>query len=305
MNSRTILLGLLLLVARTSSYACEACGCSMIFWDIGMTPQFEVHQLSMRWQHQAYHSFSSIENKLAAQIGSKEVYQQLDAQFQWRLHQRWRLMTTVPYAFLSRELPTESWQKTGWSDPSLLLQYVVLNPQTNNADQLRCRLTLGLGAKAPWGQASKTSEVATDQANFRLSSGSWDLLTSAQLVLRYKQWGMTNNVVYSRNGTNAADYQYGHRWNAALSFFGLFSTAKSGFMPSVGILREQAAQDVQHHYYRSDTGGNYNLLRTGLQWLRPDYSLSINYDKPIVQNWANGLTEAQSRMAVQLTYFLK
>jgi len=277
----------------------------MIFWDIGMTPQFETHQMSLRWQNQVYHSFSSMENKRVAQIGSKEFYHQLDAQLQWRLHQRWRLMTSIPYAFLDRELPDESWQKTGWSDPSVLLQYVALRPKAGSTDQLRYRLTLGLGAKAPWGETIEGNDEVAEQANFRLSTGSWDMLASTQFVMRYKEWGIANNIVYSINGTNADDYQYGHRWNATLSLFGLFSKAKSGFMPNVGVLREQAAHDVQRDFYRRDTGGNYNFLRTGLQWLRPNFSLSVSYDHPVAQDWANGLTEAQSRNAVQFTYFLK
>ena len=129
--------------------ACEACGCSIMFWEMGLTPRFQSHQLSMGWNHQRFTSFNSLEAKALGQTGSQEYFQQLDLQLQLRLHQRWRLSVALPYAFLQREIAGETWHLDGWSDPSVLLQYVVLDQEHKKRTAWRHRLSVGLGAKLP------------------------------------------------------------------------------------------------------------------------------------------------------------
>lgn len=302
---RTIIFLLLLLGVGNLPQlaACEACGCSIMFWEMGLTPRFQSHQLSMGWNHQRFTSYSSLEAKALGQIGSEEYFQQLDLQLQLRLHDRWRLSVALPYAFLQREIAGETWSLDGWSDPSVLLQYVVLDQENKKRTEWRHRLSAGVGAKLPWGQQAKLPEQDNTQVNFRLGTGSLDGMAYLQYVLRRGDWGLSADVLASRNGENEEDYRYGHRWSGHLTVFNVIARGKLGIMPSLGLYRETAAEDVQRGYYRSHTGGQYTFGQLGLQVFFPAFSTTLRYQHPLEQKWAEGLTEAGGRMTVQFTYF--
>lgn len=305
-NMRTIYVLLLLLLSGsfTSLAACEACGCSIMFWDLGITPRFQSHQISLGWNHQRFTSYTDHEAKALGQIGSEEYFQQIDLQLQLRLHQRWRLSVALPYSILQREIADEQWQLSGWSDPAFLLQYVLLDQENKKSTAWRQRLSIGLGAKLPWGQQKSLPEVATTQANFRLGTGSLDAVGFAQYVLRRGQWGLSADVQASRNGLNDDDYRYGHRWSGHLALFNVLPAGKFGIMPSLGIYQEMAGSDVQRGYFRSHTGGEYTFGQLGVQFFLPGFSTVFRYQHPLQQNWADSLTVAESRLTLQVSCFL-
>ena len=306
MRVKYFLLSLVLVGSISSVRACEACGCSIMFWDLGITPRFQSHQISLGWQYQAFNSFASFPDLQKGQVGSQEQFYQLDLQTQWRLHQRWRLNISLPYSFLERSITADEaeWQMNGWSDPSALLQFVAIDQDEEASSTWRHRLSVGAGIKFPWGESNSIPESETVQANFRLGTGSTDAMLYLQYVLRKDKWGVSLDGLFSRNGENAEEYQYGHRASGHLNFFGVFSAGKVGIMPSAGLYHEQAQMDVQRSYFRSHTGGYYTFGQIGTQLFWPGFSAMLRYQLPLAQNWADGLTEAEARWALQVSYFL-
>ena len=149
---RYVLVVLLLWTTTSSLQACDACGCSIMFWDLGITPRFQSHQFSLGWQYQSFRSFASFADVEQGSIGSEEQFQQLNLQAQLRLHKRWRLNLAVPYSILQRQLPDQEWQLSGVSDPSVLLRYILINQEQEASTSWRHRLSIGLGVKLPFGQ---------------------------------------------------------------------------------------------------------------------------------------------------------
>ncbi|MEL7249352.1 MAG: hypothetical protein AAFO03_13075 [Bacteroidota bacterium] len=298
-------LGILLLWANFSAVqACDACGCSIMFWDLGITPRFQSHRISLGWQHQSFRSFASLAEAELGNIGSEEQFQQLNLQAQVRLHERWRLNIALPYSILQRQLPDQDWQLSGWADPSILLTYMLINQEQKASTSWRHRWSVGLGAKLPFGPQQQLPDDLQNQANFRLGTGSTDWLLYSQYVLRYQDWGLSADALLSLNGTNNEEYRYGHRSSGNLTFFGVFSAGKIGIMPRAGLYYEGAGADVQRGFYRDHTGGHYLFGQLGVQTFWPGFSAELRYLPVLHQNWADGLTQAQNRWALQLNYFL-
>ncbi len=300
-------LGLTLLAVVGLTYSavgCDACGCSIMFLDLGLTPRFQSHQITVGWQRQAFTSYTDQLNATLGEAGSREMFQQLDVQAQLRLHDRWRLGVVVPYALLQREVADDMWRTAGLADPSVLLQYVVIDQSKDTTRAVQHRLTVGAGARMPLSGAQDIAPEANEQVNFRLSSGSWSAMAYAQYVLRYGRWGLAADVLATRNGTNADDYRYGHRWNGHLTAFGVLASGRSGFMPSAGLYFEAAGADVERGYYRAHTGGTYTFAQAGVQWFRANYSVGAQCQLPVQQDWADGLTRTHGRASVQFTYYL-
>ncbi len=304
MYIRYILLLLLLSSSFQTLQACDACGCSIMFWDLGITPRFQSHQISLGWQQQSFTSYSSAESLALGVIGSEERFHQLDLQTQWRLHDRWRLHVALPYSALRRTVDKEEWRQNGWGDPSVLLQYVVLDQDEKSTISWRHRLSAGLGIKLPFGQQPDLSAEEIAQANFRLGTGSTDALVYLQYVIRHGSWGLSVDGLLSRNGTNDEDYRYGHRRSGHLNVFAVWATGKVGIMPSMGIYYEGAQADVQRTFYRNQTGGHYTFGQVGVQLFWPAFSASFQYQRPIEQEWADGLTSANERWMARVSYFL-
>lgn len=235
MHIRYALLLLLLGSSLQTVLACDACGCSIMFWDLGITPRFQSHQISLGWQRQSFTSYESLDLMSSGVVGSEERFQQFDIRSQWRLNDRWRLHLTLPYSILDREVDGEQWNQNGWSDPSALLQYVLLDQEQKSTDQWRHRLSAGLGVKLPFGQRTQLSEDQQTQANFRLGTGSTDVLFYLQYVLRHQSWGISLDGLFSQNGKNDEDYRYGHRRSGHFNVFGVWSAGKIGIMPSMGM----------------------------------------------------------------------
>jgi hypothetical protein len=296
---------LLFILFHAPLHACDACGCSILFLDMGITPRFQQHQLGLQWHHQTYRSYANTADREGGVLGSEEQLHFLSLQGQWQLRPRWRLTAQLPYVLLERQVGAVRRSQQGLGDVSMLLQFVAINQDKKSSRELRHRLSLGLGTKAPSGHYRQSGEESdpTLNPNFRLGSGSWDLLLSSQYVLRYRRWGSSVDLLHSRNGTNSEDYQFGHRWLGNVQLFGVFSKGKLGFMPQLGWSFEQGAQDVERGFYRNVTGGYYHFLRQGLQVFLPRFSVQLQHQLPLQQNWAQGLTEARSRWTVQWNYF--
>ncbi|MEZ4984041.1 MAG: hypothetical protein R2795_03225 [Saprospiraceae bacterium] len=298
------LLCLLLMVGYLhTAKACDACGCSIMYLNLGLTPRFQNHQVTLGWRHQSFVSYLDEASRRQGITGSRELFQQLEVQVQWRIHDRIRLVSAVPYSFLSRSLAEGEWTDAGLADPSFLSQFVLIDQDKAEDKVLRHRLSVGVGVRLPLGR-SEGVQVASQQVNFRLGTGSWAAIGYAQYVLRHQRWGISADILATKSGYNNDEYRYGDRWNSHLMLFGVFSKRKSGFMPSVGYYTEAAAKDIQRGFYRSDTGGSYGFVQAGMQFFRSSWSASLQYQLPVKQQWATGLTESRSRLACLFTYYL-
>lgn len=296
----TLLLGV---VSLNTLRACDACACSILFMDMGITPRFQQHQLGLQWRHQTFRSYASHEDKVLKQIGSQERYDQWSIQLQWQLHKRWQFSTQLPYMYAQRTLDGQTYTQNGLADVITMVQYVLVNQNQKPTQSWRHRLAINTGVKLPVGKNTPLSTSA-ENPNFRLGSGSWDGLFGAQYVLRYRKWGLVADALFTRTSSNEDEYRYGNRWNGNARLFTVMSTGKVGWMPSIGVNYERAEADVQRGFYRSHTGGHYTLWRNELQVFLPKYSFSIQHQLPLHQHWGGGLTEANARWALQWTVFL-
>jgi hypothetical protein len=284
--------------------ACDACGCSLLFMDWGLTPRFGAHQAGLRYQYQAFEAF---DDSHAGQEGhateSSEFFHLTELRGQWVIGPRWRLSASVPFAHLRRHLGGERYERTGLTDASVMLQYTWVETPDDSEAPWRHRLSTGLGLKLPTG---KYSLEETDQAvnpNFQLGSGSWDVRPYLNYVLRRGAWGMSLDLAGQLNSTNREEYRFGNRANGSWQVFTVIPLGRTGIMPSVGVYGEYAAGDTRYRVDRLHTGGNYWFGQAGVQFFRPGYGLALNYQLPVSQNWADGHVNAKSRLAMQLNFY--
>lgn len=291
------------LAGGTFAQACDACGCSIIFMDMGLTPRFDRHQLAWQGQYQAFRSFATDTELRNGTVGSRERYFQQTLQGVVSLHERWQLTLAVPYLWRARETGGLRDEAHGLADASALARYTPWRRLATDERPFGHRLSLGIGVKAPTGRRSAAAEGVSNP-NFQQGSGSWDGLAHIQYVLRYQQWGLAADALMSFNGTNEEDYQYGHRRGGHILAFRIVQVGRTGLMPSAGCYFEGAGRDVQRGFYRNDTGGHYLFAQLGVQWFIGELGVSAQTQLPLQQNWGGGLTEAQSRWSLQFTYFL-
>ncbi len=172
----------------------------------------------------------------------------------------------------------------GIGDATFLVKYLVM-------DKERFQLTLGLGAKAPIGSSTKTSDKGIAlNADLQPGSGAWDAigwLSVAHSPAKHPSTGYYSNVILALKGHNkeylgVQDYTFGTEFQFVLGWGDKVFFINQIFDPGISLRYRHAARDEVDFETVPSTGGEWIFVNPSLSWwLNQNVSWNVNVELPL------------------------
>lgn len=288
--------------------ACDACGCGVSSYYLGIMPQFHNNFVGLRYRQSQYNSHFSNTTQSFTQ---KETYHITEIWARYYLHPRLQLLAFVPYNLHQQKTSQQTTQLQGIGDVMLLANYQLFNTATTcGIDSIQTKsafqhnLLIGGGIKLPtarW-QYADNDNYQNIPTNFMLGSGSFDMLLNATYTIRYQKWGLSNDISYKINTKNNNDYRFGNRLSGNSSLFYVQPIKKIVLMPHIGFYGEQSGSNLENGDRVRETGG-YLLANTlGIDTYIRRFAIGINYQTPLLQQLNSGETVARQKLHLQISY---
>jgi hypothetical protein len=190
--------------------ACDVCGAVNSSLGVGTVAAGNRHSFGLTYQYRTYISnHPPLFNEPG--VRSTERYQRIDLSGNIRLASRWQLKALIPIVYNEQFKQGTREFRQGIGDPTLTVQYYVVNWQDSAATK-NIRWSIGAGGKMPVGQY-------TDPNNQVLllypGTGTWDGVLQSSLYLRSNNWGLIQENSLVLRGTNKYHYTPGSLFNYA------------------------------------------------------------------------------------------
>ena len=313
------LAALVLTVSVAPSMACDVCG---IF--LGIQPHDRTSSISLLWRARlmegtltwsgtaldpAKHGGHGNEGiTLTGSDHYREVYQVLELRADLWLAERFALLVSVPavnnYRAVNGYIGTDVY---GLGDPLLLGRYLVANTKCTTTDERTVhRLMLGAGAKLPVGRSDLTYRETLVAEDLQPGTGTWDVLASAEYMVRRGQNGFGTTVVGRYNGTNSNAYRLGHGLSTTVELFHRWELAKGKlkFIPSLGAYHEWAGRDAELDVIQQGTGSSTLFAHAGSRvWWR-NWMLNLTYQHAVAWQLGDLMVPNRMRFVTGITYNL-
>jgi hypothetical protein len=298
---KKIILAAVLLLSIQDSFACDICGCSVGNYFIGPFPRFNHFFVGTRY---TFRSFHSVVEGDPGQF-SKDFYQTMEVWGGWNITKKWQILAFVPYNMNQQNSDDGLTRMDGFGDMTFLVNYNLLNKQSQNkaGSNVNQQLWVGAGLKLPTGKFSPDPNDIIPTASNQAGSGSVDYLLNAMYAVYIKNWGINSSVNYKINKT-ADGYQFGDRFSANAFAFRSFKSRTTVFNPNAGLLYENLRPNKLNGVKVPDSGGNALFAAAGLEVDFKRISLGFNMQLPMTQNFSNQQTTARLRGMVHLTFSL-
>jgi hypothetical protein len=286
---------------------CDACGCSNNGGSLGLGGVIDNNFIGVRYLHQKYQSKDGIFNN------SPKINEYFNTIQLWSRIPIWKdyleVQVFVPLHFHSREYTDRTTRINGLGDASFLLNYTLFNQKKSNYNKEKDKvsslthlLKIGTGLKLPIGEYNGTIENAVNPS-FQLGTGSWDVITNIQYVLRYNNIGITNYWNYYIKTTNDESYKFGNQFNFNSTFFYVWKDAKNNnFVPSLGISGEFYDSNETFGVTIKDTKGHALFSTIGVEYNLKKISFGALVMYPIEQNLAEGTIDVKYRSSIYFNF---
>ncbi|HPD52670.1 MAG TPA: hypothetical protein PLI08_01885 [Bacteroidia bacterium] len=299
----SVLLSLLLLAG--SATACEMCNCYL-----GINPNYNQHMIGVNFRHRVYqgvHVHQASDGHNHVHPGEvtptiRENFQTTDLNLRLYPLPELQLFVNLPYSYNYIEtngMVTDVIK--GFGDAFILGQYQVLNTMPDS-DNVRHRVFVGGGVKAPSGVYDKPSDDGEIEAHYQPGTGTWDLLLAGSYLLKWRQWGASSDVTFRTGRKNDLGYHMGDRFNVNTSIFHQFVVKDWTMLPSLGAFFEQAGEDKQDELTVSNTGGWGVLGSAGFDLYYGRTSLHLAGQLPLAQDLVGTQTENKFRLIAGLQF---
>lgn len=285
------------------SLACAVCGCANGFSFAGLLPQSNRTFIGIR-----YKNFSYTSHPDSKVLQSKEFFQQTELWMRFFPFNKVQLMAILPYGFNRKQSLSQTIYQSGVSDPSLLVNYALLNTIGDEKNHLIEQvLTIGAGIKAPLGDfkydLTNNQEVANP--NFQLGTGSWDEMFTINHTMHMNRLGFFTELLYRLNGKNSDKYQFGNRASIALNvFYQMYLPKAYQLNPMVSFSSENWQPDKRLSIENRQTGGQMNWLGIGADLSQKRKAVQAMFQLPVYQQIGLGELKVEPRFFIQLNYFL-
>ena len=302
------------LMTATTSLGCDVCG---IF--LGIQPHDRTSSASLFWRYRRLegtlatggvplpvkHGNHATTDAVPAQDQHyRELYQVAEVRGDIWWSDRWATLVSVPlvnnYRAVDGIIDNDVY---GIGDPFFITRYLVVNTKCTTTDERTVhRVMLGGGAKLPLGRTDvlyNGGEVVHDQ---HPGSGSWDLLLSAEYMVRRGSNGASLNMVARRNGTNDHDYRMGHGLSTTVEYFHRWDIGDWKVLPSVGAYHELAGLDAEVGEPVSGTGSSTFFTHTGVRLWWRSIGITTTYQRAIAQHIGADMIPNKERFVLGLTY---
>ena len=306
--------GLLLLPAMVQ--ACDVCG---IFLNVQPHDRTSSVSLLYRYRHlqgdvlglaprsampkHAGHGLEGVQ--LSGVDHYEELFQVVELRADVWLSDRFAVLASLPMVNNYREvngiITTDIY---GVGDPLVVGRYLVVNTKCLTEEERTIhRLLLGVGGKVPLGKSDvrfMDSPVGVDQ---QPGTGTWDVLMTAEYMVRRGRNGASLNMVGRYNGTNAHGYQLGYGVSTTAEVFRRWDINEDlKIMPSLGLYHELSGRDVENDLVVQGTGSSTLFTHVGARvWWR-SFQFSIAYQHAVWYDVGALMVPNRTRIITGLTY---
>ncbi len=287
--------------------ACDICGCSASgAQQLGILPQYRSPLLGVRYFHR---SFENVVNHggLLGEMRSNETYQTADIWGRYAPFKRVQVFGFLPFHRFSRHLQEAGETKQtvieGVGDASFLVNLEAINMGDSLCGVAKHLLLVGGGVKLPTGSFER--EDADGKLlfpNMQMGSGSVDFLLNINYLYRFDDWGFNVEANYRITQKNKLGYQFGNRLGSSAGLFYRKMFANWTLLSHVSGLFEYLGEDYENNFKVYDTGGNATYGNLGVDFYIGKLMLGANYQIPLHQNLANGITTAKNRFRLGVNY---
>jgi hypothetical protein len=288
--------------------ACDICGCGVGSSYIGLLPDFNMKILGLRYRYNSLQTHIGA-GGIQSYLTTKEVYRTTELWGGWTIHNKFRVLASVPFNFNEKIKVGGTSRKVGPGDISFTGFYQLINSRkAAGAGKLLVQsLWIGAGLKLPTGHYDPEDKEANNQnANlFQLGTGSVDVTLNAMYDIRLQDAGLNISAGYKMNTINKHDYRYGDKLNLSTQAYYKFRICPQLLLsPNAGVAFERAEKDV-HQKFRVDmSGGNISLATVGLEAVSGRLAFGANWQAPLSQQLAKGSVKAADRMMLHVAVLL-
>ncbi len=297
-----ISLFLFLLISNFTVQACEICGCGVGNLYIGQLPGFKTRFVGIRYQYMRYKSEMATDKSQF----SKDAYQTTELWAGWNIGSRWQVLAFVPWRFNKKISDDGIKQNNGLGDISLLANYSLLHTRSTNLGNkiVEQQVWTGAGIKLATGayHVDLTDPTANiGDANSQNGTGSVSYLFNTQYQLRIGQNGMAASLQYQANTTNAEGYRFGNRFTGALYAYHRYRINGVSLSPNLGLLFDHNNSNSLNHETVAETGGHRINLTGGVEIGLKRFSIGLNTQLPLQQQYASGQTLLTNHTVLHLS----
>jgi hypothetical protein len=314
---KTFLVAWMLLFLPSMGLACDVCG---IF--LGIQPHDRTSSISLLWRYRHLegdvlipatkssmpkHGGHAPPSDEARSVHYRELYQVAEFRGDLWLDDRIALLVSLPvvnnYRAMDGVVANDVY---GIGDPLVIGRYMLVNTKCLTLDErVVHRVLLGVGAKAPLGRSDVLYNGEPVDLDMQPGTGTWDLLASAEYMVRYKRNGASLSTVARRNSANDDGYQLGHGLSTTAEVFRRFDLGEAWkVMPSVGLYHELSGMDVSYGEPVAGTGSSTLFAHVGSRvWWR-SWAFSATFQYAVAYNIGELMIPNRERVIVGMTYNL-
>ena len=298
------------------SMGCDVCG---IF--LGIQPHDRTSSFSLLWRYR--HLEGTLPGSLALSApkhgghdhGSstsggthyRELYQVVEFRGDLWWSQRFATLVSVPlvnnYRAVDGIIRNDVY---GVGDALFITRYLLVNTKCLTPDERTVhRVLLGAGAKLPLGRSDMTYNGEPVDIDQQPGTGTWDLLATAEYMVRRGRHGGSLSMIGRYNGTNAEEYQLGHGLSTTIETFRRWDFgANWKLMPSLGMYHELSGRDAMGGESVPGTGSSTLFTHaTARVWWR-SWGLSGTFQYAVARSSGDLMIPNRERIVIGLTYNL-
>lgn len=276
-------------------------GCDMCSLYLGLHPNQVKNGISIRYRNSIYNTSSShVHNGVSHSTKAQQrTFQTVELWGQFSVGRKMQVLMMLPYAMNSVEentLVLDAYNHLG--DVQALARYQVF--RSDEEQWLMQRVVLGLGVKAPTGIYKELSNEGYLDPHIQTGTGTWDVLYNIGYLAKYKNLSINEEVLYRMNTTNSLNFKFADRLSSNTNIYYTYTINDLAILPSIGYLLEYAGRDEENNIAIQNSNGTAHYLSTGLDVYFKNYSLNLNYQKPMVEHLRDSSTNNKRRIILGL-----
>lgn len=286
----------LLLLAYTTSKACDACGCA---FSTAIVPTDRMTYFGVAYRNAYFKGWH--QEVVGDALFVKEAFNRIDLNLKFTFKSRWELIANLPYnqVWVSRtDNTTEQYQGIG--DASLLGRYALINHFGKKID---IRLALGAGIEAPTGNYQIKNSANQIPHVYQPGSGSTNYMLLMSGGVRNKNYGINFNTFYKHNGTNDLKYHRGNTTALNIDIFKDMYVGNVRVMPKITSNAEFNGRNRLDGFpYVNNTARNFIFSGIGTDIYYKKIFFNISAQKTVYQKITHGQLAAKYRLQTSINY---
>lgn len=277
--------------------ACDICGCSISYSNMGLLTNLHRNQLGFR------HSNANFEVQSLSGELIKDRFQSFEINGAYYINSKLRLYADINFLNNTRK---ESDQKNGVhgiGDFKAGVAYELVNRKLFN-DSYKFYFEIASQLKFPIGKYNAAIHDLNLPENFNLSNGAWGINTNPKCAFSNATNGIVLNANYTFLSNSKNGYKFGNPFQLqALYYYEATLSDAFKIIPFAGYYFEQIGSDqYKNNRTVEGTGGRGHYIDAGLNLNYTNYLLSISRAFALDQQYSGGNATLKNKFSIQLTY---